>query len=234
MSDFVAGFAARHDAASHVLQAAFAPPLGFAAADPRERAAAPARPRHFAPAERGANPTAGWDPLDPSARGNDFLDPLAAAHAAGFAEGQAAALAEARGDHDRDAALLTELAAALRSGNLFDREAMAQRLRQTVLLLVTKVVGETGVAADLLAARVDAAAALLTEGTESALLRLNPADVALVEGKLPAAIFPAGDATIARGSFLLESASTMIEDGPALWLEQLAQAIELVPVPPTC
>jgi len=33
MSDFVAGFAARHDTAAHLLQAAFAPPAGFS---PRE------------------------------------------------------------------------------------------------------------------------------------------------------------------------------------------------------
>ncbi|PMY02631.1 flagellar biosynthesis protein FliH, partial [Pseudomonas sp. MPR-R2A5] len=72
---------------------------------------------------------------------------------------------------------------------------------------------------------------LLTDVTESAMLRVHPDDVALLEGKLPRQIFAVGDASVARGSFVLESASTIVEDGPDLWLEQLAQAIDHVAVP---
>ena len=54
---------------------------------------------------------------------------------------------------------------------------------------------------------------------------------ALLEGRLPATIFAVGDAAIARGSFVMESASTIVEDGPELWLDQLAQAIDRVAVP---
>ena len=63
------------------------------------------------------------------------------------------------------------------------------------------------------------------------MLRVHPDDVALLEGRLPKSIFAAGDPAVARGSFVLESASTIVEDGPELWLDQLAQAIERVPVP---
>ena len=56
----------------------------------------------------------------------------------------------------------------------------------------------------------------------------------LVEGKLPTTLFAVGDASIARGSFVLESASTIVEDGPDRWLDQLTQAIERVAVPPLC
>jgi len=38
---------------------------------------------------------------------------------------------------------------------------------------------------------------------------------------------------VERGGFVLESASTIVEDGPELWLEQMAQAIERVAMP-TC
>lgn len=234
MSEFQAGFAARHDAAAHILQAAFATPLGFAPADLRDRAAAPARPRHFSPADRSASPTAGWNPLDPAAEQSHFIDPIQTAHSAGFEEGLAAAAAAARDSGTRDEALLAALGEALTAGGRIDRERIARQLRETVMFLVTRLVGEVGVSAELLAARVEIATELLADSAESALLRLNPADVALIEGKLPATVFAAGDVAVARGSFVLESASTIVEDGPALWLDQLAAAFDRVAVPPIC
>jgi flagellar assembly protein FliH len=126
------------------------------------------------------------------------------------------------------------LAGALAGAERFDRERVAQQLRQTVLALVARLVGEVGVSGELLAGRIAAAVDLLADAAESALLRLNPADLPLVEGLLPGTIFAAGDAEVARGSFVLESASTIVEDGPEQWLEQLGQAIERVAVPPSC
>ena len=252
-SGFVAGFAARHDTAAQLLAHAFAPPMGFAAADIRDRvAAAPRRttgfapqgatptpppsaptpgPKHFSPADKDSNPTEGWDPLDPASETEQFLDPLAAAHAAGYAEGLAAAAAASQSDSARDHALLGRLAEALGTATHVDREAMATKLRQTVLTLVRQIVGEVGVSANHLIERIDAAADLLADGAESAILRMHEADIALVEGKLPKAVFPVADAQVERGGFILESASTVVEDGPSLWLEQLGAAIETVPVP---
>ena len=247
---FTAGFASRHTTAANVLASAFAPPSGFAAADIRARATVrPANdfghaftaesvrdtagdagtPRHFSPADKDVNPTAGWDPLDPVSE-SSFIDPLAAAHAAGYEEGLAAAAAAARDAGARDATLLGDLATALGADRI-DRERIAGQLRQTVLFLVSKVVGEVGIAPDVLAGRIENAAELLADGAESALLRVHPDDVALLEGRLPKSIFAAGDPGVARGSFVLESASTIVEDGPELWLDQLALAIDRVPVP---
>ncbi|MEG3084273.1 FliH/SctL family protein [Sphingomonas sp. PB2P12] len=247
---FTAGFASRHTTTANVLASAFAPSSGFAAADIRQRAtirpandfgqaftAEPMRdavgdtgtPRHFSPADKDLNPTAGWDPLDPVSE-SAFIDPLVAAHAAGFEEGLAAAAAAARDAGTRDTALLGDLATALGADRI-DRERVAGQLRQTVLFLVSKVVGEVGIAPDVLAGRIETAADLLSDAAESALLRVHPDDVALLEGRLPKSIFAAGDPSIARGSFVLESASTIVEDGPELWLDQLAHAIDRVPVP---
>ena len=225
---FQAGFAARHNAAAHLLQQAFAPPTGFA---PKAISATAAGPKSFSPADAGHNPTAGWNPLDPHQPPSGFLDPIAAAHTAGFAEGQAAALAAAEEASGRDRQLLADLTIALGQAGRIDRERVARHLRQTVMLLVGKLVGETGVSADLLATRITAATDLLTDAAESALLRVNPADVALLDGRLPATLFAAGDASVARGGFVLESASTVVEDGPELWLEQLAAVIDRVAVP---
>ena len=251
MSSFIAGFAARHDNAAQLLAHAFAPPMGFSPADIRDRAAAaprrstgfaaqaatapmsasaPPGPKHFSPADKASNPTEGWDPLDPASETESFLEPLAAAHAAGYAEGLAAATAATQGNAARDQALLVTLAAALNTDRV-DRDRVAMQLRQTVLLLVGKLVGEIGVSPELLAGRIEAATDLLADSAEAALLRLHPEDVALVDGKLPKSIFAAGDASVARGSFVLESASTIVEDGPAMWLDQLASAIDRVAVP---
>jgi flagellar assembly protein FliH len=242
MSNFAPGFAARHRAAEHVLQRAFSDPVGFSPAKVEAigRRAAPdpvPAPRHFSPADPSANPTEGWDPFEAAVQAAPapaFVDPVAAAHAAGYAEGRTAALADLEVVHAREAALLEQVSAALASAAHFDRDAMAGHLRQTVLHLVAKMVGEAGVAPDILTARIDAAAELLADKAESALLRLHPDDVALVEGKLPATLFAVGDPHLARGAFVIESASTLVEDGPDLWLEQLAQAIDRVPIPPAC
>lgn len=238
MSDgFVAGFAARHDAAAAALVRAF-PVEGakgpFVATAPGLRQdPRPSGPRHFSPADPSAKPTAGWDPLDPSLQ-TTLVDPLEAAHAAGYAEGLAAAAAAAAAVREveaRDRGLLAGLADSLAGAGRIDREAVARQLRGTVLALTARLVGEVGVSAELLAGRIDAATELLADGAESALLRVHPEDVALLEGRLPKAIFAAGDPAVARGSFVLESASTIVEDGPALWLDQLAAAIERVPLP---
>ena len=251
MSEFTAGFASRHELAAHILAQAFSPrgpdfspadikkragkdrkgPVGFAPQQPQE-----AEPKHFEPANRDENPTEGWDPFDPDPHQEDqgFVDPVAAAHAAGYAEGKAAALAETAAEAARDRALMEQIAAALDNSGRCDRERMAACLRQTVLALVARVIGETEIDGTLLARRIEAATDLLADAAESALLRVNPADVSLLDGKLPKNVFAAGDEAVKRGSFVLESSSTIIEDGPDLWLEQLGQAIDRIAVPPLC
>lgn len=253
MSDFTVGFVARHEAVARALHQAFeVPPEGFAPADPRTWATGRADragrtgpvsfspqsdgPRHFTPADPNTNPTEGWDPFeaaDPAPPPAPFVDPVAMAHAAGYAEGMAAAIAEIGETAGRDRALLDQLGEALRNDSRLDREVMARHLRQTVMFLVSRLIGETGISPDILANRIDAAAEMLADSAESALLRVHPEDIALLDGKLPKTVFAVADANVLRGSFVLESASTIVEDGPELWLEQLAQAIDRVAVP-TC
>ncbi len=243
MTGFRPGFASRHAAAAAALDLAFAPPVGFEARDPaargRPKSFSPqpeGGPRHFTPADPDNNPTEGWDPLDPES-GQDadggFVDPVAAARAAGHAEGYAAALAQVAADTGRDRALAEALGDALGRGVSFDRDRLARQLRQTVLLLVGRLVGEVGVSGELLACRIEVAVEALADSAESALLRVHPDDVALLEGRLSKSLFAVGDAALARGTFVLESASTIVEDGPDRWLEQLTAAIDRV-APPAC
>lgn len=235
MSNFVPGLATRSGGIADALKRAFAPPDAFAARAiaPRE---ATATPRHFAPDAPGHKPTEGWDMFEAVSTTTEpapgFVDPIAAARAAGYAEGLAAGRAEADAATAAQTALLAQVSDALARGAHFDRTRMAGHLRQTVLHLVTRMIGEAGIAPDVLGQRIAAATDLLADSAESAMLRLHPDDVVLVQDHLPKNVFPVGDAQLARGAFVIESASTIVEDGPELWLEQLAQAIDRVPIPP--
>lgn len=245
MSDFAPGFVARQDAAAQALQQTFEAreaASGFVPADPRARASGKKPksfspeanpPKHFSPADRASDPTSGWDPLsaEMDEKASSFIDPVETARAAGFAEGVAHAQAQARENGARDRDLLGALAAAIGDASRLDREGIARKLRQTILFMVSRLVGDIGVSGALLATRIEAAVDLLADATESAVLRVNPDDVALLKGKLPKTLHPVGDAMIDRGSFVLEAASTIVEEGPELWLEQLAQAIDQVAVP---
>lgn len=244
---FAAGFVPRHDPRAHA-QLALIASDPFAPADLKARAShgrhrtahseagpSPFSPQPVGPRHADADHAPEGDGLaEFPSEGGAFVDPIEQARAHGFAEGLAHARALAAEQTERDAALITSIAAALQSPDRIDREAVARQLRETVLFLLAKMVGEVGVPADILAARVEAATGLLADGAESALLRVNPDDVALLEEKLPPTIFPIGDAAVARGSFVLEAASTIVEEGPELWLEQLAAAIDRVALPPSC
>lgn len=235
---FVAGFSARQDDAAIRLHRMFATrPSGFAPGDliARIEEAFAASPNGFGPASAGTEideaEARSLDPVAAAVAEVVTIDPLVEAHRAGYDAGYAAARIEQEQQTARDLALLEGIAASLQSDDRLDRERIAQQLRQTVLHLVTRLVGDAGISADLLAGRVEAAAELLADQSESAILRVNPSDVALLEGRLPDTVFAVGDASLTRGSFVLEAASTLVEEGPELWLEQLTSALDKVAVP---
>jgi len=243
VSAFRAGFASRQAGAADMLARAMAPAVpGFAAVSPggkvhpfvrRDAECRPdatpepaTGPRHFSPADPDHNPTAGWDPLDPSITGPEAVLRTDEVREAAYAEGLAEGLNRGRA---RDDALLADVAAAL-AGRI-DRDRLADGLRSTVLALVTRLVGEAGVSAELLADRVRAAADLLASENESAILRIHPDDVCLLVGRVADTVFPVGDASVERGAFVLESQTTVVEDGPALWLRQLGEHLDRLGVP---
>jgi flagellar assembly protein FliH len=179
-------------------------------------------------------PTAGWDPFDPLGDkpktdiGSDAID---AARAEGFAEGMATAERMAAERGEADAQALARIAAVLEATAAFDRDALASCLRQTVLALVTRLVGEAGVSAELLTGRIEAAVALIADTAEPAILRLNPEDLKLLEGHVPAPLLAVQDPAIERGGFRVETRSTAIEDAPSAWLNQLAAALDRAALP---
>jgi flagellar assembly protein FliH len=206
---------------------------GFAENGPVHFSPAP-EPKHFRPADPGFKPTAGWDPFDPLGerpKSDGAPDAIEAARADGFAEGMAAAERMAAERGEADAQALGRIAAALEATAGFDRDALAARLRQTVLFLVSRLIGEAGVSADLLTKRIEAAVALIADSAEPAMLRLNPDDLKLLEGHVPAPLLAVQDPAVERGAFRIETRSTAIEDGPAAWLNQLAAALDRAALP---
>jgi flagellar assembly protein FliH len=208
---------------------------GFAPGGPVHFSPAP-QPQHFRPATPGANPTAGWDPFDPLGENGKGAsqasqDATEAARAEGFAEGMAAAERMAAERGEADAQALARIAAGLEAMSSFDRDALAGRLRQTVMFLVTRLIGEAGVSAELLSRRIEAAVALLADSAEAAVLKLNPEDLPLLEAQMPATVTPAADPEIERGGFRIETRATSIEDGPGAWLAQLAAALDRAALP---
>jgi flagellar assembly protein FliH len=206
---------------------------GFAEGGPVGFSPAP-EPKHFRPADPGLKPTAGWDPFDPlgdrpkADTGSDAID---AARAEGFAEGMATAERMAAERGEADAQALARIAAALEATTGFDRDALAGRLRQTVLALVSRLIGEAGVSTELLTKRIEAAVTLIADSAEPAMLRLNPEDLKLLEGHVPAPLLAVQDPAIERGGFRVETRSTAIEDGPSAWLNQLAAALDRAALP---
>lgn len=203
---------------------------GFSEGGPVHFSPAP-EPKHFRPANPGVNPTQGWDPFDPTSERADEpapapFDAIDAARSEGFAAGMAEAerLAAERGEADAQA--LAQLASLLEMMSGFDRDLLAGRLRETVMFLVKRLVGEVGVSAELLDQRITAATELLADTSEVATLRLNPADHALIEGHQPARVALIADPLIGRGGFRIETRTTVIEDGPEAWLAQLAAALD--------
>lgn len=155
---------------------------------------------------------------------------LLAARAEAFAEGVSEGDRRARAELDDDRAALASLLDGLAS-RPFDVIALAPVLQKTVLALVGRLIGDAGIAPELIAGRIDTAIAMLTDATEPATVHLNPADHALVAAMLPAGIAVVADAEIERGAFRLETPSTLIDDGPALWLEQLSGRLDRMMLP---
>ena len=207
---------------------------GFSESGPVHFSPAP-EPKHFRPANPGSNPTEGWDPFDPlsenGATAPQTHDPITAARSEGFTEGMATAERMAAERGEADAQALAEIAGLLQLMSTFDRDALANRLRQTVMFLVTRLVGEAGVSAELLTKRIEAATALIADSSELGQLRLNPVDLALVEGHQPERVTLVPDETIGRGGFRIETRTSTIEDGPANWIEQLGAALDRTALP---
>ena len=148
------------------------------------------------------------------------------AFARGWEEGKNAAELEFGGEREA----LARLAEALASLRPESSNALALVLAETVERLVRQIVGTTEIDRATLVARAEAAAALVADEVAPARLRLHPDDVPLIEGAhIPVPLV--ADATLARGTLVLETGQGWIEDGPAIRLERLRAELDRMGAP---
>lgn len=179
---------------------------------------APFRPdTRFAPYEISNPSTVSTVPLSP--------DPVAAAFARGVTAGEEQAKAECEkriaASEARCAALLQKLAAAVAT----ETEALADRLRETVLALCEGVIVPLAAEPEGLAKRCTAAAALLAQTQGERVAYLHPEDAVHVAPLLAPGITVCADPTLGRGALRLETPDGGAADGPVEWRRALAEAL---------
>lgn len=145
------------------------------------------------------------------------------AFARGVAEGRRTVEAEFAAERDA----LVQLAESLQTLKPEPTLPLAMLLAETVDRLVKEVAGEVEIDGLTLLARAKAAAALIGEATQPARLKAHPDDAALLaEAALDVAL--EADASLPRGTVMIETADGWIEDGPIIRLERLRTELDKV------
>lgn len=151
-------------------------------------------------------------------------DVEAEAYARGFADGSAqerAAALDAEREREAERAVI-ELA--FRRLDEASAVELRERLRQTVLALCEEAVLPVAIDPDGLAARIERAVAMLQRNQDERRVLVNPADLKLIQQRLPADLYIAADPSVERGALRIETADGGIEDGPSQWRRILAEA----------
>ena len=146
---------------------------------------------------------------------------LDAAYADGMAAGRAALAAELAADDSARAGL----AMALARLDTQLGETLADRLSQVVAALCEATMAPFAIDPASLQRRCVLAAAKVGEGIIDATLRLNPADIALLDPGFASTWHILPDPGLERGSVVFDMAEGVIEDGPAQWRAALAEAL---------
>jgi len=151
-------------------------------------------------------------------------DPVSTAFAEGFALGAEQARAELLAAQAADEDAREGLAVALGRMEANMAETLRQRLLDTVMALCEQTLVPYAHDPQVLASRIERAAAMFSRADDERVIRLHPEDLKLVVPGLGGdwAIVP--DATLTRGSLRVETASGGVEDGPAEWRRSLAEA----------
>ena len=150
-------------------------------------------------------------------------------HARGWDEGYAAGCAETQQSADAaataQAASRSRIELAVARLNAEQQELLRDRLFAAVEVLCEASLAPLQLDRKGLAARVERAAAMLARADDERVLRLHPADIALVGDLLPDGLEVLADPKLERGALRLESANGGVEDGPAHWRRAIAEAL---------
>ena len=192
----------------------------------------PAPTIHFTPWGGEAHPKRRASDFAPSPR-QPQADPVTnietlrtEAFAEGFEQGRQTVIAEFARDREALAELIRS-AEALQPDNA---GPLAAVLAETVTRLVRQIVGEVAIDAKTLVERATAVAELVTAESGPARLRMNPDDIAMLQGVdfgLP--MWP--DHNLVSGQIVLETGEGWIEDGPQVRLAKLRAQLDNMGLP---
>ncbi|CAN5249635.1 hypothetical protein BH10PSE13_BH10PSE13_08760 [soil metagenome] len=156
------------------------------------------------------------DRLDPEPE----LDPVEQASQEGFVAGFQEGERVIREAYEADDAARRALTDAIAQLSGMGEGTLAALLSQSVLRLVTQIVGEVPIDEERLAWRCAAVAACIDPDEGKATLEVNPADLPLIDAAtLTVALAP--NPEIARGCVRLATSEGWIEDGPDVRLARL-------------
>lgn len=142
-----------------------------------------------------------------------------------FGEGYAAAALTAKAEFAAERAMLVALVDAAAAMMPADPEALGALLSETVLRLVSDVVGSVAVDELLLKERALALAAAIHGPEGPVILRVHPDCVVLLDG-LRADICVVGDEAVAPGQIVMAMGNGGAEDGVYSALERVRVALE--------
>src|SRR5690606_8631764 len=102
---------------------------------------------------------------------------------------------------------------------------LATMLSATVIRLVSQIVGEVAIYAELLQQRCETIAAFIDENEGKSALHLHPDDMPLVDGG-QVGVKLVADASMSRGCVRLDTADGWVEDGPDVRLARLRALLD--------
>lgn len=152
-------------------------------------------------------------------------DILAETYGRGYAEGYAQA------EHEASARILADDRARETLALSFTRldatlaEDLRLRLRDTVAALCEAALGPLALDEVALVGRIERAVAMLARADDTRVVRLHPADIALVSERFHADWTVQGDPSLERGTVRVETPTGGVEDGPAAWRLAIAEAL---------
>ena len=152
-------------------------------------------------------------------------DPLARARAEGYATGCAETQQAADDVAVELAAGRIRIELALARLDAEQTEQLRQKLFAAIEALCEASLAPLRLDPDALAARVERAAAMLARADDERILRLHPADLALLAAQLPDGLPVLADPALERGALRVETSNGGVEDGPEQWRRAIAKAL---------
>ena len=153
-------------------------------------------------------------------------EPLAVAWAEGYLAGTGQAQAEAAQQAQAEAAARDAMSLSFTRLGREMEELLRQRLRDTIAALCETALAPLALDEAALMRRIERAVTMFARADDERVIRLHPEDLALVTAEFRDDWHVVPDPALERGALRVESASGGVEDGPAQWRMELAEALQ--------